>query len=1770
MKKQLRKALAILCAVAFAFTGITYSPATVSAADEGWFDATLDWGHYMTDKTTVGDGQGIWDYCGGQAPKAQYKNGDQIEGFTWNTTASGEAIWFETVDLKNLNCVSEGGQMVKPQPGVKYKLNLTMDYESTKTTKTALQVWVKNGEAPAMVEKHYDATKTNNQLVIEDAEIMPEEDNPLVFHFGIGVKSSYTGWGGMGIPHTVTISDFTLERADDFEPCIMDDDPQSPDYGTFVPEGTPWSVKTQYNGTDLWGQMSYKIDGTPSNVASTYLRVDTPAHDDDSEGVDQSDPSKWWWWNSAKLPGYLEDAGLTEGRFYKGTMKVEYTSAGTTYDPTLRTIFGGTTMVNALEEGSNTIAIDDFLYEGTQNDIEFNLDLLEKGGVMRVTEINLEPADSFIPIEKNVKFKTDPNSPWTFEAQNDGANTWGAISYIQDTPASDISSTTFRVDTPAHDDATVTPAVDQDDPTAWWWWNSASLINYLKDVAKLQTGYKYKGTIVLNYTRPTGKSGADEYDTPQLRMIENGNVTVIDLVEGDNTINIGGDEGFAYDPNYPSIEFNLDLLDKGGILKAKSINFDRADNFEPVTPNVEGGFVPEGTPWNIKVQNNESTTWGQMSYAIDGTASLVGSTTMRIDNPAHDDDTVTPAVDQDDPDAWWWWNGASLPNYLKDNLVDGRTYTGSMVIKYTAPTSPSAQYTPKLRYILNGEVHVVTLEPGENTIAIDSFDYSDVYPNLEFNVDLLEKGSLFQVSNISFTQAPGNWMRVPDNEGDGVDIPVTYDSSVKPSEEVTHTWNLFAGMWEGHGAALYYDNDLSDPYDPLKVKIGAGERWDPACAQIKLTNEDAYQELEEYTNYYMTYSFTSTEKGTLHINHEGYTPTKLTRIDITDDMYDESDGLYHVEFKKIFTYLPDKDDLNLTMFLTPTTYVYNEQTGETDVEMDGEYLPQGTIIANHKIEFTRQDEDGWTLVTDSRDEEHQNYDDIVKDSDQNPILQAYTNSYLYSQVLYSEVDNGRMSYLANQNPDGVDDIAKMGIRLDSTAYSNAPGYTFDNQWANHLRIPNDYFYARPDTNGNYLEDGNRYILRFYINSTAATAQNMGLIMVRQGYDSNDWFRYPISKGLNLVNGTLRAKKSGRDTDPYIVNPDYTKTGGIEFVYNEGYTTDDNFVQFDFSEFPQGTTINDISWEFEAAGYNVFLDGSKTPDNAEPIMENDTYTFPTVEGVIGYQDDYDPQKVYRPGEQVPYDYFTDDIYATSIRGYKVTIVDTDGNPIKTDYVDPGDPYNFPTVDDPDFKDFKEYKDDDNTYHNGDTIPAVNKDYTFVAVPKGNFIVTVQTPEGTVLRTTPVEEGGTYTFPSDIPNVQDYTYNGQTYQKGETMGPVNENRTVIANPVPAQKHTVTIVDANDPTKVLKTDEVDDNTKYELPELPNIEDYTYDNQKYDPLEEIGPITEDVTVYANPVTHRVVIVNSADPTDVLYTSDPIVHGQNYELPTLSGYDLQKYVWNNTDYQPGQDIGPINKDETVQAVLVPYYKISIDGVKVADIRDGGNYTFPSGTTAAKIGYISVNGGSVYAPGTTVGPIHEDRDYLSIDNFTLERQMGASMLLNQAKENPRGIGFGADFTIYKKDGTVLAFKDYPQVYKSEAFKLGTMITTEDLYYNYFDETLDLAQVAKAKAEGHPEYIRNIMNDYTFCDDENPTTNFASYRAGIINLNDYNITRNFIARSYGYVDTTSGPTDVVYANYSEVRSIKTVATNLMKNPDWRTVYPEAWKQEIIEYCAAFED
>ena len=133
-----------------------------------------------------------------------------------------------------------------------------------------------------------------------------------------------------------------------------------------------------------------------------------------------------------------------------------------------------------------------------------------------------------------------------------------------------------------------------------------------------------------------------------------------------------------------------------------------------------------------------------------------------------------------------------------------------------------------------------------------------------------------------------------------------------------------------------------------------------------------------------------------------------------------------------------------------------------------------------------------------------------------------------------------------------------------------------------------------------------------------------------------------------------------------------------------------------------------------------------------------------------------------------------------------------------------------------------------------------------------------------------------------------------------------------------------------------------------------------------------------------------------------------------------------------------------------------------------------------------------------------DRDYLSIDEMQITPKPGACIYLNDKdKVNRRGIAFGAEFRLLSQSGEIINYQEYENIYKSDAFKLGTMITTEDLLYDFFDGDLDLSSVQKAQDAGHPEYIKNIANDYTFCDVEDPTQNFAEYRAGIINLNDYN-------------------------------------------------------------------
>ena len=1320
---------------------------------------------------------------------------------------------------------------------------------------------------------------------------------------------------------------------------------------------------------------------------------------------------------------------------------------------------------------------------------------------------NVSAADTWTHCQASASGTTTQPSgtPWTFVSTNNKSSTWGNMDYCITNPSdpSDVSSLKFRKN--------YSGIGGNGQPLVFsWFWDAAKLEGYGNDVLNMESDVKYTGTIHINASKATETTQSGEQC--KFRIIPFGQ-TEIDttLAVGDNEVEI---PAFTYSAGSPDIVFNLIQLPNAGEITITSIEVQKVtDGYTDVPINED--YNPDDdtdNPWTLKVQRSQSDdTWGKMSYKIDETGStLLDSTYLRADVVGHDDEST--GVDQDDPTAWWWWNSGKLDKYADDSgMSEGKSYEGTVHFEYTAP-DPATGYSPQIRMIVNGNVQTIALDEGDNELPIPEFEYGSALPTIEFNFDLLETGAVFRVTEVELTQVGGNWVRVPEVEEGvpyGVEIPVAYDSSMTHTGTVIHKWQLFNGYWGGEGCKLYYDNDLDDPRDPLSVKIGDGNRWDPACAQVKLTNTDAYQELENYTNYYMYYTFTSTEKGTVHINQEGYDPEGLEKVEITDDDYDQTDGLYHVTFKKIFTVLPESTG-NLTMFLTGTTY----GPGGVVLE-DGDPLPTGTVLSDFKITYSRQDADYWTLVTDSRHEDHQNIDNIVVDSQQNPLLRAYANSY----------NKGRLSYKAGYYADGANDVAKMGLRLDQTAGSQIEDYSFDESWGANYQIPNAAFYNRNDTNGNPLVDGKSYKLRFYLyvdlpaNTTMPT-DTSGIIFVQQGYRADQWARYNIGSttgtkitkdGFYMVNGSFTKKNGG---DPYIAY-EGDKAGGIDFVYdsqwNTGTRSYDNepySVMLDFSEFPEGTIISGVDWEFYAPGYNVYIDGTKNNEN--PITEDvgqNTYTFPSnqtqgFENVVKYVDDDDPTVEYTPGQTITFNDFNGaDINVNTVRQHEVTI-DGDHNA----YVIDGENYTFPTNDTPGFENVKEFTDGTNTYQPGETIGPVEEDLAFESVPYASTKVFIR--------------------------------------EGSTAGPI-----------------------------LVTGTVPEGQQYTLPIIQGIENYTYNGQTYNAGEKIGPFTQDVTVVANPTpTHTITIVNADDPSETLLTVTDFPHGDYYELPDLSpDYDVDYYEYDGEPWTIGESIGPINGNTVVEAVLVEYHTITIDGDFYASVRDGGSFTFPDGATAAKIGYIEVEGSDVFDPGTEVTDIYEDRDYLSIDEMQITPKPGACIYLNDRdKVNRRGIAFGAEFRLLSQSGEIINYQEYENVYKSDAFKLGTMITTEDLLYDFFDGDLDLSSVQKAQDAGHPEYIKNIANDYSFCDVEDPTQNFAEYRAGIINLNDYNITRNFIAKSYGYVETASGKTiDVVYADLTQPRSIKQVAINLKAVPSYYNNLPQ-WKKDIIDECAAYLD
>ncbi|MCR5429730.1 MAG: hypothetical protein K6E58_00655 [Eubacterium sp.] len=1301
-----------------------------------------------------------------------------------------------------------------------------------------------------------------------------------------------------------------------------------------------------------------------------------------------------FYWNSAKLSSIAYGQTLTEGKEYTATISVSYTSGEAESGKTPELLYnlpvaGASEATMTLSEGTNTINVPAFTYDASaDNSLELELDSLEKESIIQVTGITFTET-GWTEVPKNTDFvpsKDGISTPWTLRAINDqsvpGEESWGDLQYSIDGNPAAIGSTKIKV---------VNPGGENE-------WNFAILKDYAKN--NMRVNHSYTCTVVYDYDDDgTGKSGAAG---DELALVVDNNKYTIDVGSTPSGTYTSGK--FEYTGDDDDVTFFLDGLKKGSELSVSSVTFTSQDgNFENVPNDTD--FTPEDgegnpTPWTLRAVNNPATDqYGQLMYQVDGSpASDIGSTYINLKNTVGEQETDEHG-DPVTPENRWWWASASLMDY-NANLEPWMTYTGEITLNISAPTAENA----KLYIYIDGEEYGFPLTQGDNTIEIPAFIFKGASnggsDDVKFLLDELPKEANLRITGVSF-EKDGNWVAVPDNrpgtnQFEITGVPFSYqfrnvDGTMGRTVSGTRDWQIFAGIWQGSGAVLYYDPDFAAAGQP-KVRIGAGERWDPACAQIKLPNPtQAYKELQDYTSYYLTYEFTSTQMGTVHITHEGYEPNRPERIDITADMYDETDGLYHVKYEKKFTrnpttdYKPDGEASyegepnNLFLSLTATTYV----DGGAVVE-DGTPLPLGTELGNFKVEYQRTDEDVYTLVNDCRFEGHQDYTPIVTNSTLNKgVLLGYTNSYF----------DGWMSYKNNVYTAGEDDIAKASIRLDSTNGDFGP--TTDTRWAEHLRIPNDYFYGNRDaggnitqvgrdTNGNPLKDGDSYKLRFYYNVDLSEAegpigQGKGMVLVQQGF--GDPTRYPTHSGLNMANGSINTK-GGYNSHS---DEDYDKDGGIDFTYDDDYRTIDptipgneylGHVQFDFSDLPAGTKITDISWEFYAPKYNIYidnvLDGSVTEyyDEQQGVDQR-TYTFPEEEGVIGYRGPNG--HVYDPGDTVSFDDLDatgEDLYVTTIRNIVAKVVDKTDHSIeydKDDTIVSGGSYTVP-----DISGIASYELEDGTPVTvGQTFTNLTSDLTIYATrAQGTHTVTIKDKNNQeTIGTFTVAQGDGFTFPTNSDTGYEHvaTFVGVspttgTYLPGDNID-VNDD---LVYKVTIRQHTVTINDT-----VVATQ--DEGTTYTFPTnddpgYEHVAHFTDGENTYLPGDSIT-LDDDVVVTAVLRQHTVTIKDKNNEQTIgTYTRD---EGATFTFPTndVPGYEhvatYEGVAPTTGSYEPNDTV-TVNTDLTYK-VTIRQHTVTINDTVVATQDEGTTYTFPTNDDP---GYEHVDyftdGEHTYQPGDPI------------------------------------------------------------------------------------------------------------------------------------------------------------------------------------------------------------
>ena len=277
---------------------------------------------------------------------------------------------------------------------------------------------------------------------------------------------------------------------------------------------------------------------------------------------------------------------------------------------------------------------------------------------------------------------------------------------------------------------------------------------------------------------------------------------------------------------------------------------------------------------------------------------------------------------------------------------------------------------------------------------------------------------------------------------------------------------------------------------------------------------------------------------------------------------------------------------------------------------------------------------------------------------------------------------------------------------------------------------------------------------------------------------------------------------------------------------------------------------------------------------------------------------------------------------------------------------------------------------------------------------------------------------------------------------------------------------------------------------------------------------------------------------TNVAYTNEGVQ--DSYSLETLNLLNAKGYKYAhavNSAMDTDADYISI-ADESYQEVEC---EVSIDGDVIDTVTSGDVFTVPN---TYELGYMDANDNSkVYKPGSTIY-VTNDLSLTAIKSVSVASgQAGASVRLS--KSSP-GIAFEATAGI---NGGKPIF--------SNAFTYGMVIVTQDAFIDDFEENIVPTNDNTKGAD-----IRIKSEDDFF------NANTGTYKAGIMNLKEFNYRRNFISRAYVEIGYTDGSNVKIYSDVnSAVRSLAGVSYSITQATDYYNSLPQD-QREAADYFASF--